>query len=367
MNTRNLEGKLWKLNLTNGNFEQNVETCKKIVEIEPNNIIAWLNLGYAYYRIDDHKKTIESYKKIVEIEPENMEIRFRLGLAYALLGNHEKSNEWYDKGYLKDRFRFLRDDIFLCPRVNLITEKQSLILQKINLITNEVEFEDSIDCIQTVVTVISPENYEDYQNDTNTQEFMNKKILEIRSSEGLTEINLTPEEKFKAFKSWTAGIAEAGMNAFLIQDEIDKNLDLFYPISHFLLRFMAKADNDFLQEYLTKIERDCMFEGKKHKPSFLANILPILEMVWANYLKNRMIGSKDIEIVKTIAAMDNSIMLFKNNTNFLILLMLIEPEYAKSIMTPEEKVKTQNKLIEHKKSFKIHYYRMGDSQKERIS
>ena len=158
MDRRNLDEKLWKLNLTNGNLEENIETCKKIVEVEPNNTQAWFNLGYAYSRISDHKKTIESYKKIVEIEPENIDIRFRLGLAYALLGNREKSNEWYDKGHLKDRFRFLRDDIFLCPKVNLLTEKQSLTLLKINLNTHKIEFKDSIEGIQTTATEIKYKN-----------------------------------------------------------------------------------------------------------------------------------------------------------------------------------------------------------------
>jgi hypothetical protein len=126
------------------------------------------------------------------------------------------------------------------------------------------------------------------------------------------------------------------MNAFLIQDEIDKNLDLLYPIMHFLMRFMVKADREFLPEFIAKIERECMFEGIRHESSFIANTIPILEIVWANYLKNKIIESEDIEIVKTLLALDNSGKIFKTDTNFLILLMLAEPGYAKSIMIPEE-------------------------------
>lgn len=143
----------------------------------------------------------------------------------------------------------------------------------------------------------------------------------------MKEINLTPEEKFKALKSWAAGIAEAGLNAFLIQDEIDKNLDLLYPISQFLMRFMMKADNDFIPQNLTKIERDCMFEGIRHESSFLANTIPIMEIILKNFLKYLEIKTEDKRIMKTLTSMDISNKLFKSNKNFLFLQILVEPDY----------------------------------------
>ena len=236
---------------------------------------------------------------------------------------------------LSEKFRFIRDDVFLCPWVDTDTGKQQLILQKINLKTNEVEFEDEIECIHTAITQISTEEFEDYQNDADTQKHMNKKILEIRSSEGLTEINLTPEEKFKAFKSWTAGITEAGLNAFRIQDEIDKSLDLLYPISQFLMKFMIKADSDFIQQYLAKIERDCMFEGFRHESSFIANSIPILEIILKNFLKYKEIKLEDRRTIKSLMAMEVSNKLFKSNINFLFLRILVEPDYVYKITEDE--------------------------------
>lgn len=249
---------------------------------------------------------------------------------------------------LTEKFRFITDNVFLCPWIDTDTGKQKLILQKINSVSGKVEFEDGIDCIHTAITDISTTDLKNYQNDVNVQEHILTKTLEIRSSERLTEINLTPEEKFNALKSWTAGIAEAGMNAFLIQGEIDKNLDLLYPITHFLMRFMVKVERDFLPEFIAKIERECMFEGIRHESSFIANTIPILEMVWVNYLKKNMIQSEDIEIIKMVAALDKTCKLFKTNTNFLILLMLAEPDYAKSVIIPEESEKTYKKLVELK-------------------
>ena len=221
---------------------------------------------------------------------------------------------------LTEKFRFIRDDVFLCPWVDTETGKQKLILQKINLKTKDIEFEDAIDCIHAAITDISTEEFEDYQNGSDVQDQLNKKTLEIRSSEELTEIKLNPEEKFNALKSWTSGLTEVGMNVFHIQDEIDKNLDLLYPISQFLMRFMAKVDREFLPGYIAKIERECMFEGARHESSFIANSLPILEIIWINYIKNKaVIGPEDEEIIKNLISLDISGNLFKSNPKFIIL------------------------------------------------
>ena len=83
-----------------------------------------------------------------------------------------------------------------------------------------------------------------------------------------------------------------------------------------------KVDREFLPEFIAKIERECMFEGTRHESSFIANTIPILEMIWKNYSRYKMIKSEDIEIVKTLAELDNSGKLFKTDPNFLILLKL---------------------------------------------
>ena len=250
---------------------------------------------------------------------------------------------------LTEKFRFIRDDVFLYPSVDTNTGRQMLILQKIDLETNEVEFEDGIDCIHTAVTEISTEEFEDYQNDANIQEQLNKRTLEIRSSEELTEINLTPEEKFTALKSWTAGIAEAGLNAFRIQDEIDKNLDLLYPISHFLFKFMIKVDRSkFLMQYLTKIERDCMFEGKRHDTSLIANLIPVLNILIEDFveLKESEDSKASLSLSKVyftaILQLNLPWEIFENRTENLILFSLVDKE---EIIRYFEKVGV-NKFIE---------------------
>lgn len=147
-------------------------------------------------------------------------------------------------------------------------------MQKINLNTNEIEFEDSIDCIRLAVDSFSLEKLSEVQKKKLLENLLDP-ILVIQSSEYLREIKLTPEEKFKALKSWVAGIAEFGIDAFKIQTEVANLAYFAYPMILQLLKFMPKVNSDFIHQYLSKIERECRFEGANHKSSMIANLLPI--------------------------------------------------------------------------------------------
>ena len=185
---------------------------------------------------------------------------------------------------LTEKFRFIRDDVFLCPWVDSETGKQKLFMQKIDLETNEVEFEDQIDCIHTAVTDISITSFKNYQIDADIQENLVKKTLDIRSSEKLTEINLTPKEKYFALKSWVAGIADSNDGAFKVQTEIERYGGLAFPLSNFLFKFMLKVDTKFLPEFLAKIERECIYEGVKSESFILMSLMPILRALDDNYI-----------------------------------------------------------------------------------
>jgi len=185
---------------------------------------------------------------------------------------------------LKAEFPFIREDCFLIAQVNQKTGQQQLIIQKRNPITNEIEIEDKIICIHTVICDITPEYIEEGLRNGGFQ----KEILRIRTKEQLKEINLDPVEKFKAFKSWVAGISDAGLDAFKIQAELDKLSNIIYPITYPLLKFMIKVDPEFIFEYLDKIEKECVFEGVLHEVSLIANLEPILEALWELYVTNKM-------------------------------------------------------------------------------
>jgi Leucine-rich repeat (LRR) protein len=207
---------------------------------------------------------------------------------------------------LEAKYPFIREDVFLIARVyehdrdfpddyesagfderdRFYKGKQDLVMRKVNLDTKEVEVEDHIECIHTAILSVPVEEFLELDGDYDAQEAFHKKTLNIRSSEALDDIdvqegvnliNLPIEEKFLAFKSWVQGIAEAGLDAFSLQDGIDRNLDLMYPIASFLLKFMIKVETNFIPMFLSKIERECVFNGKMHEPSLFANLEMIIE------------------------------------------------------------------------------------------
>lgn len=173
------------------------------------------------------------------------------------------------------KYPFIYDDIFLIAEVEKSTGKQWLVMQKVEQRTGRVLLEDRIRCIHTAVTDINIDEFEERIQDDEFETDM----LKIRSSENLREVNLAIEEKFFAFKSWTEGIAEAGMNAISIQENIERFGNLIHPIANRLFKFLLKAKATFLMNFLEKIERECVFEGEYHRPSVNANLLKLLDII----------------------------------------------------------------------------------------
>ncbi|MCP4760418.1 MAG: hypothetical protein GY870_01470 [archaeon] len=208
---------------------------------------------------------------------------------------------------LEESYSFIQENIFLIARVNTKTGKQQLVMRKYNAVTNELEIEDAIDCIHTAIADISFDEFEDIEEDPQGLEFLYKKSLNIRSSEALEIIDLVPEEKFKALKSWVAGIAEAGKDAFRLESDIELEGNLIYPIAGKLLQFMVRIDSDYIYEYLEKVERECRFEGELHEASLMASLMPILAMLYEDfYNPNSKIEDRE-KILKGITEFDLSL------------------------------------------------------------
>ncbi|MHA1728067.1 MAG: hypothetical protein ACTSWY_04985 [Promethearchaeota archaeon] len=213
-------------------------------------------------------------------------------------------------------FNFIQEDIKLSAVVDKDTGKQTLIMQKLNK-NGDVEFQDQIDCIHTVITDISPENYKNLKENSGNNKNLIKKNLRIRSVEGLKHINLTPEEKFKAFKMWVAGIAEAGFDAFKIQSQIEQEGKLIIPITFPLMQFLASIDAVFMLEYIGILEKECVYEGELHKSSLISNLSPILHFIRKN--NNISDGDKN-KILKAIFQLNPPIDLFIKETKNMMFL-----------------------------------------------
>lgn len=242
---------------------------------------------------------------------------------------------------LQEKFRFIQDNVFLVAHVNATTGKQMLIMQKENPITGEVEFSDFIECIHTAIADISFDDYSEIHDDFFQQEEFHEKILNIRSSEDVVEINLEPEEKFKALKSWIAGIAEAGKDAFKLESDIEMAGHLIYPIAGKLLQFMIKVDSDFLFEYLDKIDRECIFEGVRHEPSLIAGLIPVFEMLYEDFNDPSIPNRK--EILQRIFDFEFSLDLLSRNARELVFILNEYPEMIIQHLTDTVK-RALNKL-----------------------
>lgn len=225
---------------------------------------------------------------------------------------------------LMEKYKFIRDDVFLCPLVDIRTGRQRLIIQKINSRTGRVVDESSMRCIHTAVMDLNYDQFMNLQNNNKMLKKLYKKTLHIRSSEKLTEIRLSPEEKFKAFKSWAAGIAEIGVNAFKIQEEIDSCANRYYPIATFLLRFLARTEPEFIYDYLAQIERECMFEGVRHEVSLIANLALVLKTI---FWKTSRLSKKRKLILKAVIEMDPPFKLFTYDYHILKKILKNIPDF----------------------------------------
>ncbi len=210
-------------------------------------------------------------RRVVPISLTNQLCRWAIYLASD---ENEFSNDREGQGQLLEaRFPFLRDDIVLVAQVNARTGKQQLFIQQINQKTGDVLRETSVDCIHVAVCDATVGELDDEVQRHEVEEAS----LHIRSSELLTEIHLTPEEKFVAFKSWAAGIAEAGLDAFHIQEEIDEASHLQLPLTTPLMQFLAEVDVNFLFQYLEYVERASNRAGVRHEAFLLASLVPVLK------------------------------------------------------------------------------------------
>lgn len=213
-------------------------------------------------------------------------------------------------------YKFIRDDVFLCARVNPINGKQKLVIKQIDLQTGKIIRQDSVDCIHTAVCSIPAAEFKATISDP---EFI-RNIINIRTSENLKEINLSPEEKFKAMKSWVAGIAEAGKDAFSIQAEIDAAANLMYPIMGKLMKFMCTVEPEIAFEYLAEVEKNSVWLGVRSESYLMASLIPILDMInsWADELGLDTFEKyimKFGEIISAVFDLKPPIKLFTRNIN----------------------------------------------------
>lgn len=168
-------------------------------------------------------------------------------------------------------FPFL-DGFRLKAKVNKKTGKQYLIIQHVGP-DNKRSKSASLSCIHTAIARTTLEAIE---SSIESGEYP-KPFLNVVAMSERNEVYLTPEERFIAFKSWVAGISEAGMDGLYLQQQIEDLAKFTAPINLFLFRYIIKYNFNLISDYIYYINRKCQIDGKYHIPSLLANLFWVNE------------------------------------------------------------------------------------------
>jgi tetratricopeptide (TPR) repeat protein len=82
---------------SNANHPSSVTYLSDAISLNPENGLAYLNRGDAYYNLKQYDKAIEDYNKIIELDPENVIAYGRRGDAYGRLKQYESAIMNYAK------------------------------------------------------------------------------------------------------------------------------------------------------------------------------------------------------------------------------------------------------------------------------
>jgi tetratricopeptide (TPR) repeat protein len=79
-----------------------IKTLKEIVQKDPKNLPAWVELGNLYFDGDQPKEAIEAYSKYLAAKPDNPDVRTDMGIMYRRLGEFDRALEEFRKAVQTD-------------------------------------------------------------------------------------------------------------------------------------------------------------------------------------------------------------------------------------------------------------------------
>jgi tetratricopeptide (TPR) repeat protein len=71
-----------------GMYEEAMSAYVQALEINPDYMDAYVNLGLVYYRLGKYSKAVDAYKNALRINPANPSVCNKLGAAYVILGEY---------------------------------------------------------------------------------------------------------------------------------------------------------------------------------------------------------------------------------------------------------------------------------------
>jgi len=93
-----------------GDYGGEIQLSKSLLEKDPNNLQALINLGNAYFDTDRYQEAIDAYSRALVIDPKNSDVRTDMGTMYRKLSRFDQAVEAFrqaahdDPKHLNSRF-----------------------------------------------------------------------------------------------------------------------------------------------------------------------------------------------------------------------------------------------------------------------
>lgn len=78
-----------------GNFEDALRHYDRVIELDPNNVIAWNNKGVIFFKMGRVEDALEAYDNALKIDPANLDAIRNKGFIFRTQGKFEESIDQY--------------------------------------------------------------------------------------------------------------------------------------------------------------------------------------------------------------------------------------------------------------------------------
>ena len=72
-----------------GDYDEAITILRRVLELDPQLVSAYIQMGQVYGESDQRNEAIESFKKALEIEPENLQARLGIGDIYSKMTRND--------------------------------------------------------------------------------------------------------------------------------------------------------------------------------------------------------------------------------------------------------------------------------------
>lgn len=72
-----------------GAYDEAIGILRRVLELDPESVVAYYQMGLVYGEADQRNEAIESFKKALKIEPQNLQARLGLGDVYSKMTRND--------------------------------------------------------------------------------------------------------------------------------------------------------------------------------------------------------------------------------------------------------------------------------------